>query len=125
MAKNPVIRNNSADWRNVGSLRKTIDILLDDVLLEIFDFLQFLVVESDGFEAENWWRTLVHVCRKWRNVIFGSTNRLNLRLVCSDRTPVRETLDLWPPTLPIVIHHFARPQSDGDNIATIVYVKSP
>ena len=29
---------------------------------------------------------------------------------------MRDTLDLWPPTLPIVIHHFARPQSDGDNV---------
>ena len=90
----------------------TIDALPDDVLLEIFDFL---VVESNGFEAENWWRILVHVCRKWRNVIFGSPHRLNLRLVCSDRTPVREMLDVWPP-LPIVIHHFSRPNSGVDNI---------
>jgi hypothetical protein len=90
----------------------TIDILPDDVLLEIFDLF---VVESNGFEAEHWWRTLVHVCRKWRNVIFGSPHRLDLRLVCSDRTAVRETLDVWPP-LPIVIHHYARPKSGGDNI---------
>jgi hypothetical protein len=90
----------------------TIDILPDDVLLEIFDLL---VVEFNGFEAENWWRTLVHVCRKWRNVIFGSPHRLDLRLVCSDRTPVREMLDVWPPW-PIVIHHYARPKSGGDNI---------
>ncbi len=92
----------------------TIDILPDDVLLEIFDFL---VVESNAFKAEswNWWRTLAHVCRKWRNVIFGSPHRLNLRLVCSNRTPVREMLDVWPP-LPIVIHHSARPKSGVDNI---------
>jgi hypothetical protein len=101
-AQNPAT---TTDWRNVG--RMTIDILPDDVLLEIFDFL---VVESNGFEAENWWRTLVHVCRKWRNVIFGSPHRLDLRVVCSDRTPVREMLDVWPP-LPIVIHHFARSNS--------------
>jgi hypothetical protein len=100
----------ATDWRNVG--RKTIDILLDDVLLEIFDFL---VVEFKGFDAENWWRTLVHVCRKWRNVIFGSPHRLNLRLLCSDRTPVREMLDVWPP-LPIVVHHSARPKSGQDSI---------
>jgi hypothetical protein len=102
----------TTDWRNVG--RITTDNLPDDVLLDIFDFL---VVESNGFEAENWWRTLVHVCRKWRNVIFWSPHRLNLRLVCSDRTPVREMLDVWPP-LPIVIHQYARPKSGGarDNI---------
>jgi hypothetical protein len=90
----------------------TIDILPDDVLLGAFDFL---VVVSNGFDAENWWRTLVHVCRKWRNLIFGSPHRLNLRLVCSDMTPVREMLDVWPP-LPIVIHHFTPPQSGGENI---------
>jgi hypothetical protein len=107
LGQNPVT---TTDWRNVG--RKTIDILFDDVLLEIFDFL---VVKSNGVEAENWWRALVHVCRKWRNVVFGSTHRLNLQLVCSDRTPVRETLDFWPP-LPILIHHIAGPLSGGDSI---------
>jgi len=100
----------TTDWRNVG--RVTIDILFDEILLEIFDFL---VVESNGFKTENWWRALVHVCRKWRDVIFGSPHRLDLRLVCSDRTPVRKMLDVWPP-LPIVIRHSARPKSVWDNI---------
>jgi hypothetical protein len=93
----------------------TIDILPDDVLLEIFDFL---VVESNGPRAEDWWRTLVHVCRKWRIVIFGSPHRLNLRLVCSERTAVREMLDVWPP-LPIVIHNLACPKL-GDNIIAVL-----
>jgi hypothetical protein len=109
LAQNPVT---TTDWRNVLD-RMTIDILPDDVLLEIFDFL---VIESGRFEAEDWWRTLVHVCRKWRNVIFGSPHRLNLRIVCSDRTPVREMLDVWPPLPIIVVHHFARRKSSGDNI---------
>ena len=90
----------------------TIDLLPDDVLLEIFDFL---IVEFNGFKTENWWHSLVHVCQKWRNVIFGSPHRLNLRLICSDRTRVREMLDVWPP-LPIVIHHSIRRESGGDNI---------
>jgi len=89
----------------------TVDILIDDVLLEIF---YFLVVEF-GIEADKWWRTLVHVCRKWRNVVFGSPHRLNLRLVCSDRTPVREMPDVWPP-LPIAIYHHVRLKSGWDNI---------
>jgi hypothetical protein len=91
----------------------TIDILHDDVLLEIFDFL---VVESSEFKPDDWWRTLVHVCRKWRNVIFGSPHRLNLRLVCSDMEPVREMLDVWPPLPIIAIHHYALLKSGGDNI---------
>ena len=40
-AQNPAT---TTDWRHVG--RMTIDILPDDVLLEIFDFL---VVEFNGF----------------------------------------------------------------------------
>ncbi|KAI0274312.1 hypothetical protein BGY98DRAFT_1178530 [Russula aff. rugulosa BPL654] len=100
--------------KRIGRNRRqmTIDILPDDVLLEIFDFL---VVEFNGFETENWWRTLVHECRRWRNLIFWSSHRLNLQLVCSDRTHVRKMLDLWPP-LPIVIHHSNRRKSGGDNI---------
>jgi hypothetical protein len=103
----------TTDWRNVG--RKTINIILpDDVLLEIFDFF---VIESGWceVEAENWWRALVHVCRKWRNVIFGSLHHLDLRLFCSDRTPVRRMLDVWPP-FPIIVHHSAHPKSGEDSI---------
>jgi len=70
--------------------------LPDIALLNIFDcYLR----GSGGIEA---WRTLVHVCQEWRNLIFGSPRRLNLRLVCTARRPVREMLEIWPP-LPIVI----------------------
>ena len=100
----------TTDWRNVG--RMTIDILPDDALLGIFDFY---VVEPNVFNPDNGWQTLVHVCRKWRNVVFGSPHRLNLRLVCSNRTSVRKMLDIWPP-LPIVVHHYVRLRSGGDNI---------
>ena len=72
-----------------------IDMLPDVALLEIFDFY----VGSVRTDA---WHTLVHVCQKWRNVVFGSPRRLNLELSCSERTPVRETIDSWPP-LPIVV----------------------
>ena len=73
----------------------TVDKLPDVALLEIFDF----------YMDEAWrevWHTLVHVCRKWRNIVFESPRRLDLRLYCNARTPVRETLDVWP-LLPIVI----------------------
>ena len=70
--------------------------LPDVALLEIFDFYV-----GDTYEKQAW-HTLVHVCQKWRDVVFGSPRRLNLRLVCGVRTPVRETLDVWP-LLPIVI----------------------
>ena len=73
----------------------TIDMLPDNALLEICDFY------LDGARIEAW-ITLVHVCRRWRRVTFGSTRRLNLRLDCRARRPVRATLHIWP-LLPIVI----------------------
>jgi hypothetical protein len=73
----------------------TVDMLPEDVILEIFDFF----VDNAWIEA---WHTLVHVCRTWRNAVFGSPRRLNLRLYCTARTAVRETLNIWPP-FPIIV----------------------
>jgi hypothetical protein len=86
----------------------TIDRLPDVALLEMFDFYQV----KDWIEA---WYKLVHVCREWRNVVFGSPRRLGLKLFCNARTPVRETLDVWPP-LPIVIWVSYDEKWDNDNI---------
>jgi hypothetical protein len=80
----------AVDWRDVA--RVTIDLLPDVALLEIFDF--------HVKEHKRAWYTLVHVCRKWRNVILGSPRRLDQRLFCRPKTPIRKKLDLWPP-LPI------------------------
>ena len=81
------------------------DMLPDDVLLEIFDFYMIEVTEQEGHEYHMaMWLTLVHVCRCWRSVVFGSPRRLNLRLVCSTRTPT-DSLDIWPP-LPLVIEDY-------------------
>jgi hypothetical protein len=79
----------------------TIDKLTDNVLLEIFDF--YLDNENpSGLRNVDVWHTLVHVCRRWRNVVFASPRRLNLRLLCRRDRPVRAMLDIWP-ALPIVI----------------------
>jgi hypothetical protein len=88
--------------------------LPDVALLRIFDC--YMEDTPTGFER---WHVLVHVCRKWRSVVFGSPLRLNLRLFCEDRTPVRETLDVWP-LLPIIIW-VQRPQIwDADNIVAVL-----
>ena len=74
--------------------------LPDDALLAIFDFYVVRIPPKEtDIEA---WVSLVHVCRRWRCVVFGSPRRLNLRLVCAPGTPARETLDVWP-ALPLVI----------------------
>ena len=92
----------------------TIDVLPDYVLLEIFVFY----VEEISFYSIDAWHALVHVCRKWRIVVFGSPRRLNLRLQCGTaRKPAlaRETLDIWPP-LPIVLWQHDHLAWDMDNI---------
>ncbi len=80
-----------------------IGVLPDDVLLEIFDF--YLKKEDSYYYAKKeveTWQPLVHVCRRWRSVVFGSPHRLNLQLCCRSRTPLRDTLDVWP-ALPLII----------------------
>jgi hypothetical protein len=93
------------DWCDIA--RVTIDMLPDVALLEIFYFyLNDRYHERQEFKnGTEVWHTLVHVCRTWRNIVFGSPRRLNLRLCSTVSTPVRVTLDIWP-LLPIVIYVF-------------------
>jgi len=76
--------------------RVTFEALPDDVLLEVFDFY---VDEVQDFDA---WHPLVHVCRRWRHIVFASPRRLRVQLYCSFKRPARKMLDVWPP-LPLVI----------------------
>ena len=104
--------HNSLHRPLTGALaRVIIDMLPDVALLEIFDFY---LVYTSAWRTEAW-RRLVHVCRKWRNVIFGSPRRLNLELSCSERTPVRETIDAWP-LLPILVSGYGYSKWGVDNV---------
>jgi hypothetical protein len=95
--------------------------LPDDALLEIFDFyVEEDLSEYDFLKDEvEVWQTLVHVCRRWRRLVFGSPRRLNLQLVCTSETPVRDTLDVWPP-LPLLIRDSDEPTEDVDEIIAVL-----
>jgi hypothetical protein len=81
----------------------TIDILPDDVLLGIFGFCED--VDDRLNIGLVWdWHFLVHICRRWRQIIFASPHRLNLKILCTNRTPVRKYLGIWP-AFPIVIDY--------------------
>ncbi len=80
--------------------------LPNNVLLEIFDL--YLIMGWIG----NTWHRLVHVCQKWRNIVFRSPCRLNLQIFCTDERPVRRTLDVWPPLL-IKICYYGFQKSTG------------
>jgi hypothetical protein len=92
-----------------------IDILPDDVLLGVFDF--YVKADSSCSEKKRVeaWQSLVHVCRRWRTLVFGSPRRLNLQLYCSPETPVRDTLDVWP-ALPLTVEGIMDLSSATHNI---------
>ncbi|KAH9057859.1 hypothetical protein EDB87DRAFT_975753 [Lactarius vividus] len=74
----------------------TIENLSDKVLLNIF---RYYLDASPRF-----WLRLVHICRKWRRIVFANQRALCLRLFATYGTPVLKTLDRWP-ALPIVVQY--------------------
>jgi hypothetical protein len=106
----------------------TIDVLPDDVLLTIFDFCVVGDQDLDIFEAlfndqktnrklESW-RSLVHVCRRWRGLVFGSPRRLKLHLFCKLGLSPRKSLDVWP-ALPLLIQGYVSEKSVDNVIAEL------
>src|SRR6266850_2622296 len=99
-----------------------IDMLPDNVLLEIFDFYR----EDPAFHTligsiYTWrWQALIQVCRRWRCVIFGSPLRLDLQLVCTDKTPMRTSLDIWPPFPIIISCRYKAGQKSLENVIAAV-----
>ena len=92
----------------------TIDDLPDDVLLEIFGFYM-----APSYE-EGAWHTLVHVCRRWRYVVFDSPRRLNLTILCTNvNGTLTKTLDIWP-ELPIEIDVYYNQMIQPPSIPDVV-----
>ena len=85
----------------------TIDALPDYVLLEIFELdLGKDDAAKVGYGHDYYrWQTLVHVCHRWRYVVFASPHRLDLAIELGKST-ISKSLDIWP-TLPIVISVYA------------------
>ena len=77
----------------------TVSSLPDEALLEVFKFYVDQIYDEDE------WHRLVHVCQKWRYLVFASPRWLHLKLRCTIKSPVRKLLDVWP-ALPIVISGF-------------------
>ena len=80
--------------------------LTDDVLLEIFKFYIYeRHVNYWDFRHFDKWHTLVHVCRRWRNLVFTSPRHLNLQLLWRPKRSVKKMLDIWP-ELPICTYDY-------------------
>ncbi len=97
------LRGTDANYRH----GVTIDMLPDDVLLEIFN-LGLCNSTKHPFQHTRDWQRLVHVCQRWRQIIFASPRRLDLHLSCSYGTPVRQNLVCWPVILPITVDYSGR-----------------
>ena len=100
--------------------RVIIDMLPDNVLLETFEFYlgkeDAVGINYDHNYDE--WQTLVHVCRRWRCIVFASPRRLDLKLYCSRQRSVNsKTLDIWP-AFPIVI--FAEDMESKEDVANVI-----
>ena len=101
---------------------KQIGVLPDDILLEIFDFyLDHMHMSISQIKTEvEVWHLLVHVCRRWRSLIFRSPRRLNLRLYCTHKTPARDTLDVWPAALPLIVSGNGNDMTSSPGVDNIV-----
>lgn len=65
---------------------------------------------------------LVHVCQRWRIIIFASPRRLGLYLICSEGTRVRENLANWPVAIPLIVnntYHRYAPDQEDDVLAAL------
>ena len=108
----------------IGQHKAIFNMLTDNVLLEVFDC--YLELWNNTWK----WITLVHVCRRWRRIVFGSPRRLDLCLLCTYGTPVRRKLYCWPP-FPIDIKYWAnlrfrpRPPSPKDEDNLIATLEHP
>jgi len=101
-----------------ATIARVINNLPGDVLLDIFGSYMDLH-EDEEWQTAVLWETLVHVCHRWRNLVFSSPRHLGLQLLCTDRTRVREMLHIWP-ALPIHINasymYASSPPGGMDNI---------
>ncbi|KAI9510569.1 hypothetical protein F5148DRAFT_553435 [Russula earlei] len=92
--------------------RVTIDTIPDDVLVQIFHFY--------GNHWENEWHRLVHVCQRWRSIVFASPHHLNLRIKYSGKRPLSQMMDVWP-VLPVAIFYSQNPSSSyWENVADTI-----
>ena len=58
----------------------------------------------------------MHICQRWRSIIFASARRLDLYLTCSYRTRLGKNLANRPATSPLALHYtrYRRtPEDDG------------
>lgn len=92
----------------------------DAILLEIFASYvdQSQLTERSTKRSIEAWQILVHVCRRWRSIVFASPHRLNLQLAFTPKTLANEMLDTWP-AFPLVVTGYVS-ETRMDNIIAVL-----
>jgi hypothetical protein len=98
--------------------------LSEDVLLKIFHYY----LNTSESPSPQFWPTLVHICCKWRRIVFASHQALRLQLVFKPGMPVLKGLNCFP-AFPITIEYggsleLASP-TPGDEVHIIAALKRP
>ena len=70
------------------------------------------------------WQTLVHVCQRWRQIIYASPRYFNLQLYCTDDTPFMKNVGCWP-EFPLVVRYYIPKDEDKDEDDLIAALKHP
>jgi len=89
----------------------------DDNLLDIFDFYVADKGPATKRKTEAW-QILIHVCCRWRHIVFGSPRRLDLRLFCTAETPAKDILDIWPAFPILVMGHVLERIDETSNLVS-------
>jgi hypothetical protein len=109
----------STEQRGKGECHRhaaTINILPDEIFLKIF-YICLHDRFMDYFEHHKGeWQRLVHVCRRWRQIIYESPRYLDLLLYCSKGTHARN-LSCWP-AFPITMIY--RCLDDEDDVIALL-----
>ena len=66
------------------------------------------------------WQRLVHVCQRWRRIIYGSPSFFDLHLYCSAQTPFKGNLSNWP-EFPLTLHYVMQNDLQEDDYDDILY----
>ncbi len=79
-----------------------INMLDDDVLLSVFDY--YRLDDKNSWNVRLGWCKLSHVCQRWRHLIYESAFHLGMHILCTNGTPIVDTLDHLPP-LPLFVDY--------------------
>ena len=111
--------------------KTTINHLPDELLVEIFDLYRQDIAQTYPLSLNEWsitldWFELIHVCKRWRTIMFASASWLGLCLVLTPEKGgnIKTILSRHFPPLPIEIH-YCRPVKTKDIGRMLAALKRP